>query len=106
MLKAEKRNFAKTFTLELYSCEFCELCVQVCPTDAIVMLKTFDLATADRRELLLDKDRLHALGLQHEPSWATGNRLRDMQAPPKPAKTEARADAPAGGKAEAKEPAG
>ena len=86
MLKAEKRNWAKTFTLELYSCEFCELCVQVCPTDAIVMMRSFDLATADRRELLLDKDRLHALGLQFEPSWATGNRLRDMQAPPKPAK--------------------
>jgi len=91
MLKAEKRNYAKTFTLELYSCEFCELCVQVCPTDAIIMLKSFDLATADRRELLLDKDRLHALGLQFEPSWATGNRLRDMQAPPKPAKAAAEA---------------
>ena len=64
MLKAEKRNYAKTFTLELYACEFCELCVQVCPTDAIVMMKSFDLATADRRELLLDKDRLHAIGLQ------------------------------------------
>jgi len=89
MLKAERRNYAKTFTLELYSCEFCELCVQVCPTDAIIMLKSFDLATADRRELLLDKDRLHALGLQFEPSWATGNRLRDMQAPPKPAKAAA-----------------
>jgi NADH-quinone oxidoreductase subunit I len=99
MLKGEKRNYAKTFGLELYACEFCELCVQVCPTDAIVMLKTFDLATTDRRELLLDKDRLHALGLQWEASWATGNRLRDMQAPPKaaPAKKEA--------KAEAKEPA-
>ena len=101
MLKAEKRNYAKTFTLELYSCEFCELCVQVCPTDAIIMLKTFDLATADRRELLLDKDRLHALGLQHEPSWATGNRLRDMQAPPKAAKAEGKGEA----KAAAKEPA-
>jgi len=86
MLKAEKRNWARTFTLELYSCEFCELCVQVCPTDAIVMLRSFDLATSDRRELLLDKNRLHALGLQFEPSWATGNRLRDMQAPPKPVK--------------------
>jgi NADH-quinone oxidoreductase subunit I len=104
MLKAEKRNWAKTFTLELYSCEFCELCVQVCPTDAIIMLKTFDLATADRREMLLDKDRLHALGLQHEPSWATGNRLRDMQAPPKAA-PEAKAATKEAGKAEAKEPA-
>ena len=86
MLKAEKRNWAKTFTLELYSSEFCELCVQVCPTDAIIMLKTFDLATSDRREMLLDKDRLHAIGQQHQPSWATGNLLRDMQAPPKQAR--------------------
>jgi NADH-quinone oxidoreductase subunit I len=101
MLKAEKRNWAKTFTLELYACEFCELCVQVCPTDAIIMLKTFDLATADRREMLLDKDRLHALGLQHEASWATGNRLRDMQAPPKTV----RAEGKAAGKAEVAEPA-
>src|SRR5205823_6292888 len=92
MLKSEKRNYAKTFTLELYSCEFCELCVQVCPTDAIIMLKSFDLATADRRDLLLDKDRPHALGRQFEPSWATGTRLRDMQAPPKPAKAEARGE--------------
>jgi hypothetical protein len=60
----------------------------------------------DRRDhhdevLLLDKDRLLALGLSFEPSWATGNRLRDMQAPPKPARAEAKADA----KGEAKEPA-
>ncbi|MEK7364015.1 MAG: NADH-quinone oxidoreductase subunit I [candidate division NC10 bacterium] len=89
MLKGEKRNYAKTFTLELYACEFCELCVQVCPTDAIIMLKTFDLATSDRRELLLDKDRLHALGTQFENSWATGTKLREMQRPPKAAKAEA-----------------
>jgi NADH-quinone oxidoreductase subunit I len=88
MLKAEKRNYAKTFTLELYACEFCELCVQVCPTDAIVMMKSFDVATADRRELLFDKDRLHAVGLQFPSSWATGNALRDMQTPPKAARAE------------------
>lgn len=95
MLKSEKRNYAKTFSLELYACEFCELCVQVCPTDAIVMLKSFDLATTDRRELLLDKDRLHALGLAHQQSWATGNKLRTMQGPPKAAP--AAGDAAAGG---------
>ena len=81
MLKAEKRNYAKVFFLELYACEFCELCVQVCPTDAIIMLKTFDLAVHDRRELLLDKDRLHALGRQFAPAWPTGTGLRAMQAP-------------------------
>ena len=99
MLKAEKRNYAKTFTLELYACEFCELCVQVCPTDAIIMMKSFDVATRDRRELLLDKDRLHQLGLQFEPSWATGNGLRDMQTPPKAPKSESE-HAKAGGAAE------
>jgi NADH-quinone oxidoreductase subunit I len=88
MLKAEKRNFAKSFTLELYACEFCELCVQVCPTDAIVMMKSFDVATHDRRNLLLDKDRLHQLGLAFDRSWATGNILRDMQTPPKAARAE------------------
>ena len=93
MLKAEKRNYAKTFTLELYACEFCELCVQVCPTDAIIMLKTLELATTDRRLLLLDKDRLHALGRQFEPSWATGTRLRDMQAPPKAVRAETKGEA-------------
>ena len=98
MLKTEKRNYAKTFTLELYACEFCELCVQVCPTDAIVMMKSFDMPTADRREMLLDKDRLHAIGLQHEQSWATGNLLRDMQGPPKMARAEEHAK-PAGGEA-------
>ena len=85
MDKQEKRNYAKTFTLELYACEFCELCVQVCPTDAIVMMKSFDMATSDRRELLLDKDKLHEIGKKHDASWATGNLLRDMQAPPKKA---------------------
>jgi hypothetical protein len=52
------------------------------------MMKSFDMATADRRELLLDKDRLHAIGQQFPVSWATGNRLRDMQAPPKKAVAE------------------
>jgi len=47
------------------------------------MMKSFDMSTADRRELLLDKDRLHQIGLTFKPSWATGNLLRDMQTPPK-----------------------
>lgn len=101
MLKGEKRNYAKAFTLELYACEFCELCVQVCPTDAIVMMKSFDLATTDRREMLLDKDRLHAIGQEFPQSWATGNKLRDMQGPPKQARAaSAEASASAGAPAD------
>src|SRR5207244_5577002 len=76
MLKAEKRNFAKTFTLELYACEFCELCVQVGRTDAMIVLRTFDLATSDRRGLLLDKDLWHWLGCVSAASRVTGNERR------------------------------
>jgi hypothetical protein len=54
------------------------------------------MPTTGRRELLLDKDRLHAIGLTYEQSWATGNKLRDMQGPPKQAKPVAHAaEAPA-----------
>ena len=100
MLRRRSGITRRRFPLELYACEFCELCVQVCPTDAIIMMKSFDLATADRREMLLDKDRLHAIGLDFTPSWATGNKLRDMQAPPKPVKGEAKAPAVAAAPAE------
>ena len=95
MLKTPERNYAKTFSLELYACEFCELCVQVCPTDAIVMMKSFDMPTTDRRDMLLDKDRLHTIGLQYQQAWATGNKLRDMQAPPKGAPRPGHAAPPA-----------
>jgi NADH-quinone oxidoreductase subunit I len=98
--KGEKRRndlgatYCDHFSLDYQACMQCELCVQVCPTDAIIMLRTFDLATADRREMLLDKDRLHALGRQFPASWATGNGLRAMQAPAP--KGSARGEAAAG----------
>ena len=64
-------------------------------------MKSFDLSTTDRRELLLDKDRLHALGQQFPVSWATGNKLRDMQAPPKKTEAEKAAEKAKHGGAEA-----
>jgi hypothetical protein len=65
------------------------------------------MSTSDRRELLLDKDRLHHIGLQFEPSWATGNLLRDMQTPPKAPRAEAEAAKVAeAGKAPAPKPGG
>ena len=69
------------------------------PTDAIIMMKSFDVATTDRRELLFDKDRLHQVGLQFPPSWATGTGLRDMQTQPKAPKAQGE-HAKAGSKAE------
>ena len=41
----------------------------------------------------------HTLGLKHERTWATGNKLRDMQAPPKKVAGEGHAAAATGGDA-------
>src|SRR5258708_12755302 len=51
MLKAEKRNFAKTFTLELYACEFCDLSVQAFPTAATIIMNSSSLPTPARRDM-------------------------------------------------------
>ena len=80
MLKAEKRNYAKLFTLELYACEFCELCVQVCPTDAIIMLRTFDLATPTAGSCSSTRTASTPSAGSSRASWATGTGLRAMQA--------------------------
>ena len=87
MLKAEKRNYAKIFTLELYACEFCELCVQVCPTDAIIMMKSFDMATArPARDAARQGPAARDRPRSSSPRGRPGNRLRDMQTPPKAAR--------------------
>ena len=80
----KKRGWCKDFTLDVNACIHCELCVQVCPTDAIVMLKVAHTPSFSREDLVLSMERLYA----NEPlahSWGTGNRLIEMQSPPKPA---------------------
>ena len=101
MLKAEKRNFAKTFTLELYACEFCELCVQVCPTDAIIMMKSFDVATrgpprapARQGPPAPDRAAVRALVGDRQPAARHADAAQGAEGggrrPPRPAETRAR----------------
>ncbi len=81
--KREKRTYAKTFELNLQACIFCELCVQVCPTDAIVMRKASEIAFFNREDLILNKEKLLKNEELYPESWATGNKLRAMQTPPR-----------------------
>ena len=60
----------------------CELCVQVCPTDAIVMTRYLAECPSTREGLFLSKERLldHGRKLNERPedeSYATGTRLRE-----------------------------
>jgi len=56
----EGRSRPATFDLDLSRCIFCGLCEEVCPEAAIVMTRQYELATYDKSDFLLDKDKLVA----------------------------------------------
>ena len=49
----------KTFEIDLSRCMWCDLCVEVCPTDAIVSTDDFELACYDRRDMKFDITTLY-----------------------------------------------
>jgi formate hydrogenlyase subunit 6/NADH:ubiquinone oxidoreductase subunit I len=55
-------KFCDRFTLDYQACMQCELCIQVCPTDAIVMTRALAPPTTTRDGLMLTKERLLANG--------------------------------------------
>ena len=82
----KKRGYADDFTLDLSACIFCELCVQVCPADAIVMTRQTETPTFSREELVLTMDKLYANEKSKQRAWGDGTRLMAMQMPPRPPK--------------------
>jgi len=53
------QNQPRIFDIDISVCMSCQICVEVCPFDAIKMDNAFELSTADRFEgLLLHKERL------------------------------------------------
>ena len=79
----KKRSYASDFTLDLTACIFCELCVQVCPTDAIVMVREKEVPGFYREDLVLTMDKLYANETLKHPTWGNATKLMDMQEPPK-----------------------
>ena len=80
----KKRGTCKDFILDLNACIVCELCVQVCPEDAILMLKVQEEPGYQREDLVLTMDKLYANEKLGATTWATGAKLIEMQAPPPP----------------------
>jgi len=54
------RSHPATFDLDLTRCIFCGFCEEVCPVAAIVMTRQYELATYDKNDCLLDKEKLIA----------------------------------------------
>lgn len=54
------RSRPAAFDLDLSRCLFCGLCEEVCPEAAIVMTRHYELATFDKNDFYLDKEKLLA----------------------------------------------
>ncbi|MEE8239737.1 MAG: 4Fe-4S binding protein, partial [Nitrospirales bacterium] len=50
------------YYMDMTRCLFCGLCVQACPVDALGMTREFEWAVYDKRQLLLNKEQLLAIG--------------------------------------------
>src|SRR5665647_3144058 len=56
----EGRSRPASFDLDLSRCIFCGMCEEVCPEAAIVMTRQYELATFDKSDFLLTKEKLIA----------------------------------------------
>jgi len=54
------RSRPAQFDLDLSRCVFCGFCEEVCPEAAIVMTRRYELATYDKSDFLLTKEKLRA----------------------------------------------
>jgi NADH-quinone oxidoreductase subunit I len=86
----KKRAYVEEFVLDLSACIQCELCVQVCNSDAIFMTREPELAGFQREDLVLDLVRLRANARDKTPAWGRGTVLQEMQEPPKAEKAPAK----------------
>src|SRR5262249_7849428 len=94
-ITGKKRGYADDFVLDLNACIYCELCVQVCPTDAIVMTREPELPAYGREDLVLTMAKLYANAKSKNRAWGDATRLNGMQVPPKPPAAAKPAAAPA-----------
>lgn len=56
------KRYAKEYYMDMTRCLFCGLCVQACPVDALGMSQEYEWAVYDKRDLLLCKEQLLAIG--------------------------------------------
>lgn len=57
-----QRRYSKEYYIDIARCVFCGFCVDACPVDALAMTKEYEFSSYDKRDLLLNKERLLTLG--------------------------------------------
>lgn len=60
-------RYAKEYLLDVTKCVFCGFCVQACPVDALAASKEYEMATTQKRRLMMDKEAMLTLGDKYFP---------------------------------------
>ncbi|MCB0833363.1 MAG: NADH-quinone oxidoreductase subunit I [Bacteroidetes bacterium] len=78
-----KKRIAKEFILDYVKCEFCNLCVEACNFDAIIMGHDYELALYDRSvmDMVLVKDMKYHDDLYDASRRQTGSANRSITSP-------------------------
>jgi NADH-quinone oxidoreductase subunit I len=56
------KRYAKEYYMDMTRCLFCGMCVDACPVDALGMTREYEWSVYNKRDLLLNKDQLLAIG--------------------------------------------
>jgi len=51
-------RYAQIYQINYLRCIFCGLCVEACPTEALLMTTEYEISGASRNELIYTKDQL------------------------------------------------
>jgi NADH-quinone oxidoreductase subunit I len=62
------KRYAREYWFDLSKCVFCGFCVEACPVDALAMTPNYEYSTTDKRQLMLSKETLLALGDRYFPN--------------------------------------
>jgi NADH-quinone oxidoreductase subunit I len=56
------KRYARAYDMDMPRCLFCGMCVQACPVDALGMTREYEWSLYEKRDLLLNKHQLLAIG--------------------------------------------
>ena len=56
------KRYAREYYMDMTRCLFCGMCVEACPVDALGMTREYEWSVFDKRDLLLNKQQLLAIG--------------------------------------------
>lgn len=70
-VKEDEDGFKKLAKIDISRCIFCGNCVYNCPKNALNMTKQYELATNDKKVLLLDCKKISEIKIQEKPENQT-----------------------------------